>query len=158
MIMNKNKIYVAIMAMTAFTLPPCPAQAQDTSRNYVVTVTMLDAGGTDSLQAVQYYNGLGWPTVSVATADANGGTACTQTTYDALGRELRKYAPVPGSGFGYMTESAVSSAGYGFHHDNGGFSENHYDAARRRHIPATPARTTSPSTTTTATISATSAR
>ena len=49
MIMNKNKIYVAIMAMTAFTLPPCPAQAQDTSRNYVMTVTMLDADGTDDL-------------------------------------------------------------------------------------------------------------
>jgi len=80
MIMNKNKIYVAIMAMTAFTLQPCPAQAQDTSRNYVMTVTMLDAGGT----------------------------ACTMTTYDAMGRECRKYAPVPGSGFDYMTESAIS--------------------------------------------------
>jgi len=134
MIMNKNKIHAAIMALAALAvlmLPPCPAQAQDTSRNYVKTVTMLDAGGTDSLQAVQYYNGLGWPTVSVATADADGGTACTLTTYDALGRELRKYAPVPGSGFGYMTESAVSSAGYGFHHDNGGFSQNHYDVLDR---------------------------
>ena len=47
-------------------LSPCLVQAQDTSRNYVMTVTMLDAGGTDSLQAVQYYNGLGDPTVSVA--------------------------------------------------------------------------------------------
>ena len=134
MIMNKNKIHAAIMALAALAvlmLPPCPAQAQDTSRNYVKTVTMLDAGGTDSLQAVQYYNGLGWPTVSVATANADGGTACTLTTYDALGRELRKYAPVPGSGFGYMTESAVSSAGYGFHHDNGGFSQNHYDVLDR---------------------------
>ena len=156
---NVNKMHVTIVTVLAvLTLPPCPAQAQDTSRNYVKTVTMLDAGGTDSIQAVQYYNGLGRPTVSVATATSDGGTACTLTTYDALGRELRKYAPVPGSGLDYMTESAVSSAGYGFHHDNGGFSENHYDAARRRHIPATPARTTSPSTTTTATISATSAR
>ena len=50
--MNKNKIHVAIaaiMALAAFTLPPCLVQAQDTSRNYVRTVTMLDAGGTDSL-------------------------------------------------------------------------------------------------------------
>ena len=131
MIMNKNKIYVAIMAMTAFTLPPCPAQAQDTSRNYVMTVTMLDADGTDSLQAVQYCNGLGWPTLSIATAGADGGTACTMTTYDAMGRECRKYAPVPGSGFDYMTESAISSAGYGFHNDNGGFSQNHYDVLNR---------------------------
>ena len=131
MIMNKNKIYVAIMAMTAFTLPPCLAQAQDTSRNYVRTVTMLDAGGTDSLQAVQYCNGLGWPTLSIATAGADGGTACTMTTYDAMGRERRKYAPVPGNGFAYMTESAVGSAGYDFYHDNGGFMQSHYDALDR---------------------------
>ena len=55
---NKNKIHVAIMALAAlavFMLSPYPARAQDTSRNYVKTVTMLDAGGTDSLQAVQYY-------------------------------------------------------------------------------------------------------
>ena len=97
-----------LAALAVLTLLPCLAQAQDTSRNYVKTVTMLDAGGTDSLQAVQYYNGLGWPTLSVATADADGGTACTLTTYDAMGRELRKYAPVPGSGLDYMTESAVS--------------------------------------------------
>ena len=152
-------MHVTIVTVLAvLTLPPCPAQAQDTSRNYVRTVTMLNAGGTDSIQAVKYYNGLGWPTVSVATADANVGTACTLTTYDALGREFRKYVPVPGSGLDYMAESAVSSAGYGFHHDNGGFSENHYDAARRRRIPATPARTTSPSTTTIATTSETYGR
>ena len=52
-----NKIHVTIMAVVAvLMLSPCLVQAQDTSRNYVMTVTMLDAGGTDSLQAVQYYN------------------------------------------------------------------------------------------------------
>ena len=62
-----NKIHVTIMAVVAvLMLSPCLVQAQDTSRNYVRTVTMLDAGGTDSLQAMQYYNGLGYPTVSVA--------------------------------------------------------------------------------------------
>lgn len=65
--MKVNKIHVTIMAVVAvLMLSPCLVQAQDTSRNYVRTVTMLDAGGTDSLQAVQYYNGLGYPTVSVA--------------------------------------------------------------------------------------------
>ena len=117
--------------MAVLLLPPCLSQAQDTSRNHVRTVTMLDADGTDSIQAVQYYNGLGWPTLSVATADVNGGTACTLTTYDALGREAKKYVPVPGNGFSYMAESAVASAGYGFHHDNGGFTESHYDALDR---------------------------
>ena len=85
-----NKIHSAIMALAAATLLPCLTEAQDTSRNYAKTVTMLDASGTDSIQAVQYYNGLGWPTVSGATAGANGGTACTLTEYDALGRERRK--------------------------------------------------------------------
>ena len=71
-----DKIHVTIVAALAvLMLPPCLTHAQDTSRNFVKTVTMLDAGGTDSLQSVQYYNGLGWPTVSVATADAAGGTA-----------------------------------------------------------------------------------
>ena len=55
--MKVNKIHVTIMAVVAvLMLSPCLVQAQDTSRNYVMTVTMLDAGGTDSLQAVQYYN------------------------------------------------------------------------------------------------------
>ena len=64
---NVNKIHVTMVAALAvFTLPPCPAQAQDTSRNFVRTVTMLNADSSDSLQAVQYYYGLGWPTVSAA--------------------------------------------------------------------------------------------
>ncbi len=117
--------------MAVLMLLPFPTQAQDTSRNFVKTVTMLVADGTDSVQAVQYYNGLGWPTASVATADANGGTACTLTTYDALGREKRKYVPVPASGLDYMTESAVISAGYAFYLDNGGFSESRFDALDR---------------------------
>ena len=129
---NVNKTHqVIVAALAALMLPPSLAQAQDTSRNFVRTVTMLDANGTDSLQAVQYYNGLGWPTVSVATAGADGGTACALTTYDAPGRERRKYMPVPGSGLGYMAEGAVTSAGYGFYNDNGGFTESHYDALDR---------------------------
>ncbi|MBR6263910.1 MAG: hypothetical protein IKR05_11940 [Prevotella sp.] len=128
---NVNKMHVTIVAALAvLMLPPFPTRAQDTSRNYVKTVTMLDADGTDSLQAVQYYNGLGRPTLSIATSDANGSMACTLTTYDALGRELRKYAPVPGNGLDYMTESAISSMGL-FYQDDGGFSENHYDALDR---------------------------
>ena len=129
--MEQDKMGMARLMLTVLSFIPALCMAQTVSRNYVKTVTMLDAGGTDSIQAVQYYNGLGWPTVSLATAGADGGTACTMTTYDALGRELRKYAPVPGSGLDYMTESAVSSAGYGFYLDDSGFSESHYDALDR---------------------------
>ena len=127
--MNVNRLQISITAMLLLVL--CPARSQDTSRNYAKTVTMLDADGTDSLQAVQYYNGLGYPTLSVATCGANGHTVCTMTTYDAVGREKRIYVPVPNTGYNYISEDNVHAAGYGFYYDNGVFTENHYDALDR---------------------------
>ncbi len=41
---------------------------------------------------------MGWSTLSVATAWPDGGTACTLTAYEALGRAVRQYVPVPGFG------------------------------------------------------------
>ena len=135
--MDRKERYMtvtAVMAVTvlvALTALPCPARAQDTSRNFVKSVTMLDAQGTDSLEAVQYCDGLGHPTVAVATVGSQGQTACTLTTYDGSGRERRRYVPVPGSGLGYMGESDIQAASYGFYMDNGGFTENHYDVLDR---------------------------
>ena len=123
------KKIIYIMPVLAVLL--CPAKAQDTAQNYVKTVTKLNADGTDSVQAVQYYNGLGYPTLSAVTAGGNGETAYSLTTYDALGREERKYVPVPGDGFDYMTEGGIMSAGYDFYQDNSGFTQNHYDALDR---------------------------
>ena len=117
-----------LLAVLLFVPALCPAQTA--TQNYVKTVTMLDAAGTESLQAVQYYNGLGYPTLSVATACTDGGTACTMTTYDGAGREKRRYAPVPGNGLGHMTESDILSKGV-FYQDNGAFTENHHDALDR---------------------------
>ena len=137
MTMNRKKKHIIILAvpaltvLAALTLLPCPARAQDTSRNFVRSVTMLNASGTDSLEAVQYCDGLGRPTVAVATVGSQGQTACTMTTYDGSGRERRRYVPVPGSGLGYMGESDVQAASYGFYTDGGGFTENHYDALDR---------------------------
>ena len=112
-------------------VPLCLARAQTTSQNYVKTVTMLDAYRTDSIQAVQYYNGLGYPTLSVATAGGNGETACTLTTYDGAGRGKRRYAPVPCNNLDYIDENTVNSSGYGFYEDNSGFTQCHYDALDR---------------------------
>ena len=126
--MNMNKIHITTIAMLAMLLSP--AHAQDTSQNYVKTQTMLNAEGTKSVSAVQYYNGFGKPTVLVANSDKRGGTAATLTTYDALGREDRKYVPVPGSGLNYIKKSTFNSSGY-YYQDNGIFTQNHYDALDR---------------------------
>lgn len=111
----------------------CPAKAQDTSQNYVRTATMLNAERTDSVQAVQYYNGLGYPTLSAATTGGNGETAYSLTTYDALGREERKYLPVAiGYSMDYKTPADIASASASANNGDGtAYSQNHHDALDR---------------------------
>ncbi len=79
--MNADSKHISIILLMTALLLPSLSRAQDASLNYVSTVTMLDSSGTDSLQAVQYYNGLGWPTVSVSSTGASGGTVCVLTTW-----------------------------------------------------------------------------
>lgn len=124
-----RRIYITTMVLFALSIGYI--HAQSTSHNYVKTVTMLDANGTDSLQAVQYYNGLGYPTLAVATADAQGGTAYALTTYDGCGREKRKYAPAPGTSLDHITESSMQYKGMMFYSDNYAFTQNHLDALDR---------------------------
>ena len=119
---------IPIMSLLIFL--PSVSMAQSTTENYVMTETMLDATGETSVKAVQYYNGLGFPTLSVATTGGSGETAYTLTTYDGLGREDRKYVPVPGSNLDYISESSIRSKGY-YYQDNSGFTQNHYDALDR---------------------------
>lgn len=122
--MNKIK---QLLAVLSFVPTLCVAQ---TTENYVKTETMLDTTGTTSIKSVQYYNGLGYPTLSVATSGIGGETAYTLTTYDALGREKRKYLPVPGGTLGYISESSIQSSSY-FYMDNSAFIQNHYDGLDR---------------------------
>ena len=121
--MNKIKQLLTILSFA-----PALCMAQTSTENYVQTMTMLDASGNDSISAVQYYNGLGYPTVSVANAGSNGETAYSLTTYDALGREECKYLPVTiGNSVEYVTPDKVITA----HKDKTAFNQNHYDALDR---------------------------
>ena len=106
---------------------------QDASHNFIKTETMLSEDGTASMKSVQYFDGLGYPTLSVATADASGNTAYSLTTYDGARRESGKYLPVPSGGCGldFIGESDVLAKGYGFYNDNSAFTLNHYDAIDR---------------------------
>ena len=127
-----NKIHITITAMLAMLLSP--AFAQTTSQNYVQTVTMLDESSKSSISAVQYYNGLGYPTVSVGEVGGNGENAYSLTTYDALGREECKYLPVVMNGnLAYKTPAEImaSSKGSKNYNDKTAYSQNHYDALDR---------------------------
>ena len=123
--MNKIKQLLAVLSFV-----PTLCVAQTTTENYVMTETMLDTTASTSIKSVQYYNGLGYPTLSVGTSGSNGSTAYTLTTYDALGREKRKYLPVPGGTLGYISESSIQSSSY-FYMDNSAFIQNHYDGLDR---------------------------
>ena len=119
---------IPIMSLLIFL--PSVSMAQSATENYMMTETMLDATGSASVKTVQYYNGLGFPTLSVTTAGGNSETAYTLTTYDGLGRESRKYVPVPGSSLDYVPESYIVSKG-DFYGDNSCFTKNHYDVLDR---------------------------
>ncbi len=80
--MERGKMSMARLWLTALSFIPALCMAQDTSWNYVRTVTMLDADGTDSLQAVQYYNGSG-----SLVSDAGRGIA--RVDYDRLNNPVR---------------------------------------------------------------------
>ncbi len=104
------------------------------TENFVKTETMLGANSSYSLKAIQYFDGLGNPTVAATTVGQGGQTAYTLTTYDVLGREERQYLPVAtDNSIEYKDPSAIisisgSDKGY---NDNTAYTQNHYDAFDR---------------------------
>lgn len=125
-----NKITQLLTILSFF---PVLCMAQTATENYVKTVTMLDEERTDSIQAVQYYNGLGYPTLSVTSSGGNGETAYALMTYDGLGRVSSSYLPVArGSSFEYKSPSTIITESSTFYNgDNSAFTTYHYDALDR---------------------------
>ncbi|AZA84895.1 sugar-binding protein [Chryseobacterium lactis] len=78
-------------------LSPIPA-----TENYVQTKTYLDYNGsqpTKSSETVQYFDGLGRPKQVVGIkASPQGKDVVTHIEYDAFGRQVKDYLPIPQSG------------------------------------------------------------
>ena len=109
--------------------------AQSTDQNYLMETTMLDANSANVIRSVQYYNGLGYPTVSVSTTGDGGQTSYTLITYDALGREAYKYVPVStDNSILYKAPGTISLA----YSDNTPYSQTLYDALDRPISVTTP--------------------
>ena len=124
----------AIVLLSAFAIVSSSAFSQSKDRNYQMEKVALDAEGKNYLKSVQYYNGLGYPTVSVGVVGGSGQTAYTLTTYDGVGREDCKYLPVSTDySILYKAPSTIqanskSSNGY---NDTKAFSQTTYDALDR---------------------------
>lgn len=96
---------------------------------------MLDANSTNMITSVQYYNGLGYPTVSAVTTGDNGFTSYSLVTYDGLGRESCKYVPVSlDKSILYKAPGTISLA----YSDNVPYSKTLYDALDRPISVTTP--------------------
>ncbi|MBE6266222.1 MAG: RHS repeat-associated core domain-containing protein [Prevotella ruminicola] len=112
--------------------------AQSTDQNYLMEKTMLDANGANVIKSVQYYNGLGYPTVSAVTTGDNGYTSYSLVTYDGLGREACKYVPVSkDNSILYKAPGTISLA----YTDNTPYSKTLYDALDRPISVTTPGAT-----------------
>ena len=109
--------------------------AQSTDQNYLMEKTMLDANSTNMITSVQYYNGLGYPTVSAVTTGDNGFTSYSLVTYDGLGREACKYVPVSlDKSILYKAQGTISQA----YSDIVPYSKTLYDALDRPVSVTTP--------------------
>ena len=118
----KGRLLVTLLALPALCI------AQSSTENYVKTETMLDADGSSSMVSVQYYDGLGYPTVQVGHVGGGENTAYSLVTYDALGRAVRKYVPVSKDNSILYKSPDVIASSYG---DNAPYSLTVYDALNR---------------------------
>ena len=126
----KKIVYI----LSLFALLPGMGHAQTSTENYVKTETMLSASSSgSSLKSIQYFDGLGNPTVAAMTVGQGGQTAYTLTTYDVLGREECKYLPVAtDNSIAYKAPSTIISNSATFYsNDNTVYTCNHYDALDR---------------------------
>ena len=112
--------------------------SQSTDQNYLMETTMLDANSANVIRSVQYYNGLGYPTVSVSTTGDGGQTTYSLVTYDGLGRESRKYVPVStDNSILYKIPGTIATS----YNDNTPYSQTLYDALDRPISVTTPGAT-----------------
>ena len=108
--MTRNNTYgylLLILIVSAVMSPP--AFAQDTDRNYVVSELWLDSLGTNKVTSVQYYDGLGRPSVlAQGGVNPDGKYLYSLTEYDNRGREQTQFLPgVGGTAPDYLPLSSV---------------------------------------------------
>lgn len=102
-------VFFSLLSLLALASVTCLAQTS--TENYVRTETMLSADSTCSMKSVQYFDGIGRPTLSVATT-GGGETSYALTTYDVLGREESRYLPVAtDNSLAYKSPTAYQKSG-----------------------------------------------
>lgn len=136
------------MSLTSIT-----ATGQTDDQNYVKTYTFIEEQSYDApdfnpedksqwkaVEEVQYYDGLGRPSLNVKGGLNTAGThVCAMQTYDITGRPQQKWLPVPGGQTpDFITEEAYRQAAASYYNDGSAFSAMAYDALGRTVSESTP--------------------
>ena len=108
----------------------CIINAQDNTQNYVHTRTMLNKEGTQYIDNIQYFDGLGRPVQTVQKGvTPNGADLVTYQQYDNFGREKESWLPVPiaGNNGGFAQLSTVEQQSRTFYLDANAYSLPGYE-------------------------------
>jgi RHS repeat-associated protein len=116
------------------------ALAQTSSKNYVMTETMLDSKALTIVKSVQYYDGLGRPSILAAGGvNQQGNYLYTLQKYDWNGRESDKYLPgVGGATPDYLDAASVQSLAQQSNNDSRAYYKTTYDPLNRPTFISTP--------------------
>ena len=94
--------------------------------NYIRQHTMLNTAGSEHIDQVQFFDGIGREETSLIHDYWQGGALATLQTYDSLGHADRKWLPVPVTGNGYVTPSQVMTQGFSAHNNTRPYTESIY--------------------------------
>lgn len=101
-------IFVAVVMPIVTSILPMYGQ------NYIKKETYLNESGTEKITDIQYFDGLGRPTLTASNGVGTSGKYVYKLlTYDNIGRDSREYLPVVGSTTASeLSESSPSPAFY----------------------------------------------
>ena len=119
---------------------PLRIYSQSSGQNYIMTETMLDASGKRSIKTVQYYDGLGRPSVLAAGGvNTSGKYVYSMTEYDMMGRESKKWLPsIGGTSPDIISDKDIVGLSKSTYRDNRAYSITSYDALDRPLSVTTP--------------------
>ena len=120
---------------------PSRLYSQSSGYNYIVTTKKLDASGTREVKSVQYYDGLGRPTVLAAGGvNTSGKYVYIMNEYDQYGVESKQWQPAVGTTSPNIIDvtkmTSMSKATYDG--DTCGYSKMKYDVLGRNVFKGTP--------------------
>ncbi len=106
------------------------AASPSSDHNYVLTKTYQNSEGTNALTSIQYYDGLGRLSQSVAVGAApSGADLVISQNYDAFGRPDKTYLPTPMEGTAGSYRTAMETNATTHYGVNNPYSQTIYEAS-----------------------------